>query len=91
VLNASTSSAQLYHDGWPLIAGPSIIDGFIDYLAISMRGLLAGRVSGRLLYPGAEMFTDMPYYLRIGSESDDLHLPSIARTGKGVHLLGLSY
>jgi hypothetical protein len=33
-----------------------------------MRGLLAGRVSGRLLYPEAEMFKNMAYYLRIGNE-----------------------
>jgi len=51
-----------------------------------MRGLLAGRVSGGLMYPEAEMFKNLPYYLRIGNETDDLHLPSTARTGKGVHL-----
>jgi hypothetical protein len=38
-----------------------------------MRGLLAGRVSGRLLYREAEMFKNMAYYLRIGNETDDLH------------------
>ena len=64
---------------------PTIPEGFIDYLAIFMRGL-AGRVSGGLLYPEAEMFKDMPYYLRIGNETDDLRLPSTARTGKGVRL-----
>jgi len=38
-----------------------------------MRGLLAGRVSGRPLYPEAEMFKNMAYYLRVGNETDDLH------------------
>jgi len=38
------------------------------------------------MYPEAEMFKNLPYYLRIGNETDDLHLPSTARTGKGVHL-----
>jgi hypothetical protein len=48
-----------------------------------MGGLLAGRVSGGLLYLEAEVFKDMPYYLRIGNETDDLHLPSTARTAEG--------
>ncbi len=49
----------------------TIIEGFIDYLAISMRDLLAGRVFGRLRCPEAEIFKDMPYYLRIGSLCSD--------------------
>jgi len=65
-----------------------VIEGFIDYLPISMRGVLAGQVSGGLLYPEAEMFKDLPYYLRIGNETDDLHLPSAARTAEGVRLIG---
>ena len=72
-----------------MIAGPTIIEGFIDYLAIFMRGLLAGRVSGRLLYPEAKMFKNLPYYLRISNETDDLHLSSTARTAEGVHLIDL--
>jgi hypothetical protein len=35
------------------------------------------------------MFKDMAYYLRIGNEADDLHLPSAARTRKGVRLIDL--
>jgi len=54
-----------------------------------MRGFLARRVSGGLLYPEAEMFKNMAYYLRIGNEADDLHLPSAARTRKGVRLIDL--
>jgi hypothetical protein len=61
VLNASTSSAQVYHNRWLFIAGPTIIEGFIYYLAIFMRGLLAGRVSGGLLYPEAKMIKNMAY------------------------------
>jgi len=38
-----------------------------------MRGLLAGWVFGGPLYPEAEMFKNMAYYLRIGNETDDLH------------------
>jgi class 3 adenylate cyclase len=57
-------------------------EGFIDYLPISMRDLLAGRVSGRPLYPEAEMFKNLPYYLRIGNEADYFHLSSAARTRK---------
>jgi len=49
-----------------------------------MRGLWAGRVSARLLYREAEMFKNMAYYLRIGNETDDLHLPSTARGTGGV-------
>jgi len=52
-----------------------------------MRGLLAGRASGRVLYPEAEMFKNMAYYLRLGNETDDLHLPSTARAAKGFHLI----
>ena len=48
-----------------------------------MRGLLAGRVSGRPLYPEAEMFKNLPYYLRVGNEADYFHLSSAARTRKG--------
>jgi hypothetical protein len=83
VLNASTSSAQVYHNRWLFIAGPTIIEGFIDYLAILIKGLLAGRVSGRLLCPEAEMFKNMAYYLRIGNETDDLHLPSYSEDSRG--------
>jgi len=75
-------SASL-HSRWIFIVRPTIIEGFIDYLAIFMRGLLAGRLSGGLLYPEAEMFKDMPYYLRIGNETDDLHLPSTAGATEG--------
>jgi hypothetical protein len=71
------------------MAGPTIIEGFIDYLLISTRGFLAGRISGRSLYPEAEMFKDMAYYLRIGNEADYLHLPSAAMTTEGVHLIDL--
>jgi len=35
------------------------------------------------------MFKNMAYYLRIGNETDDLHLPSTARTAEGVHLIDL--
>jgi hypothetical protein len=35
--------------------------GFIGYLAIFMGDLLAGRVSGGLLDPEAEMFKNMAY------------------------------
>jgi hypothetical protein len=75
VLNASTSSAQIYHNRWLFIAGPTIIEEFIDCLAIFMRGLLAGRVSGGLLYPEAEMFKNLPYYLRIGNETSETPRP----------------
>jgi hypothetical protein len=46
---------------WLFIAGPTIIEGFIYYLAIFMRGLLAGRVSEGLLYPEAKMIKNMAY------------------------------
>jgi len=36
-----------------LHSGANLIEEFIYYLAIFMRGLLAGRVSGELLYPEA--------------------------------------
>jgi len=58
VLNALTSVAEVYHKRWLFKAGPTIIEGFIYYLAIFMRGLLVGRVSGGLLCPEAEMFGD---------------------------------
>jgi hypothetical protein len=61
VLNASTSSAQVYNNRWLFIAGPTIIEGFIDYLLISMRGLLAKQVSGELLNPEAKMFKNLAY------------------------------
>jgi hypothetical protein len=54
-----------------------------------IKGFLAGRVSGRLLYPEAKMFKNLPYYLRIGNETDDLHLSTTARTAEGVHLIDL--
>jgi hypothetical protein len=38
-----------------------------------MKGLLAARVSGRPLYPEAEMFKNMAYYLRVGNEADYFH------------------
>jgi hypothetical protein len=60
------------------------LTGFIDYLTIFLRGLLAGRVSGRPLYPEAEMFKNLDYYLRIGNETDEPHLSSAARTTEGV-------
>ena len=50
---------------------------------------MAGWVSGRLLYREGEMFKNMAYYLRIGNETDDLHLPSTARTAEGVYLIEL--
>jgi len=49
-----------------------------------MGGLLAGRVSGRLLYPEAEMFKNMAYYLRIGNETDEPDFSCTARTAEGV-------
>ena len=61
VLNASTSSAQVYNNRWLFIAGPTIIEGFIDYFPISMRGLLARQVSGELLYPEAKVFKNLVY------------------------------
>jgi hypothetical protein len=33
-----------------------------------IKGFLAGRVSGRLLYPEAKMFKNLPDYLRIGKK-----------------------
>jgi len=69
---------------WLFITRPTIIEGSIDYLAVFIRGFLAGWVSARLLYREAEMFKNMPYYLRIGNETDDLHLPSTAGATEGV-------
>jgi hypothetical protein len=43
------------------MAGPTIMEWFIDYLAIFMGGLLAGWVSGGLLYREAEMFKNLAY------------------------------
>ncbi len=47
---------------------------------------MAGWVSGRPLYPEAEMFKNMAYYLRIGNETDDLH-PSPAFGARPVEYL----
>jgi len=66
-----------------------VIEGLVDYLAIFTRGLSAGRVSGRLLHPEAEMFKNVAYYVRIGNEADYFHLPSAARTAEGVRLIDL--
>ena len=49
-----------------------------------MRDILAGRVSGGLLYPEAEMLKNLPYYLRIDNKADDFHLSSAARTTEEV-------
>jgi len=35
------------------------------------------------------MFKNLPYYLRIGNETDDLHLSTTARAAEGVHLIDL--
>ncbi len=82
VLNALKTSAQVYHNRWLFIARPTIIDLLVDYLAIFTRGLLAGRASGSLLHPEAEVFKNTAWCVRTDDEANYFHPPSAPRTAE---------